>query len=253
MGEQSMAIITLSRQLGSGGDEIAARVADSLGLRLVDAETISRAAQKAGVPERALAELEHEGARGLATQVLKALRTMPSLPTAPTVAPSVSGETVEASRELSGLTFPLPSLFSPTVPPLSASLETHEHMVGLVIRGLAREGNVLIVGRGGQVLLKKHACTVHVQIVAPLNQRIETVMAREGLDWRAAQSRVRASDRARADYLRRYHGVNWMDPTLYHVAINTGRVPVAAAVDLIVSLQKMVVQPTEGQGEPAHE
>jgi cytidylate kinase len=225
-----MAVITLSRQLGSQGEEIAAQVAQALGLRLIDAETISRAAQKAGVPQMALAELAHEKRRGLANRVLTALRAMPSL--------SPTGDASETPSGLSGLTIPFAGLFSPTVPPISASLEGYVHMVGLVIQGLAREGSVLIVGRGGQVLLKSHPTALHVQIVAPLTKRADLVMTREGIDKRAAQNRIRVSDRARFDYVRRYHDADWLDPTLYHLVINTGKVSVATAVDLITAAQQ---------------
>lgn len=241
-----MTVITLSRQLGGHGEEIAAGVAQALGLRLIDAETINRAAQRAGVPHRALAELEHEGERGLADRVLKALRTMPSLRSTPAFAVPSTGEARVSYPDLSGLTIPFAGLFSPTVPPISASLESYVHMVGLVIRGLAREGKVLIVGRGGQSLLSKQPFALHVQTVAPLAYRIEVVMAREELNWRAAQGKVRASDRARFDYVRRYHNVSWLDPTLYHLVINTGRVPVATAVDLIVAAQQAVGRPPDG-------
>ena len=118
-------------------------------------------------------------------------------------------------------------------------------MVGLVIRGLAQEGNVLIVGRGGQALLGKHPGTLHVQIVAPFAQRCEVVMARLDLDQRAAQNRVRASDHARSDYLRRYHDRDWMDPTLYHLVLNTGKVAPARAVDLITTAQQSLLKPVD--------
>jgi hypothetical protein len=164
--------------------------------------------------------------------VVKALQIMPSL--------SPGGDVGATYAESPGLALPFAGLFSPTAPPLSAPLEGYVRMVGLVIRGLAKEGNVLIVGRGGQVLLRKHPGAFHVQIVAPFAQRVRTVMVSEKLDKRAAESRVRANDRARADYLRRYHGVDWLDPTLYHLVINTGHVPVAAAVDLIVKAYQAV-------------
>jgi cytidylate kinase len=256
-----MTVITVSRQLGSHGDEIAARVAEALGLRLVDADTIHRAAQQAGVPQMALVELQHEGEHGLANQVLKALQTMPSLqssypvssqpsriedspsPEPDTAPPSTlsGGKAETAYSGRSGLTLPFTGLFSPTVPPISASLEEYVRMVGLVIRGLARAGNVLIMGRGGQILLSKHPDALHVQIVAPVAYRVKVVMAREGLNQRAAQNRIRASDRARFDYVRRYHDADWLDPSLYHLVINTGRVPVATAVDLIITAKRAML------------
>ena len=242
IGEHSMTVITISRQLGSLGGDIASSVAQELGLRLIDAETINRAAERAGVPRIALAELETEGGRGLASQVLKAMRAMPWLPS--TGSRSASEATAEnvASARTSTTTFPFGGLFSPTVPPISASLEGYVRMVGLVIRGLAHEGNVLIVGRGGQMVLEDTPGALHVQTVAPLAKRVEVVMSRYGLSERDAQQRVRASDRARFDYLRRYHDVDWLDPTLYHLVFNTANLPAPATVKLIVAAQQAVGQ-----------
>jgi cytidylate kinase len=229
-----MTIVTLSRQLGSHGEEIATQVAQALGLRLIDAEAINQAAHKAGVPEMALAELEQEGERSLANQMLKALRAMPGLPSAATPpGPLVGAERPPASA--SSVTIPFSGLFSPTVRPLSTSMESYVRMIGMVIRGLAHQGNVLILGRGGQALLRRNPEALHLQVVAPVPYRVDVVMARFGFERRAAQSRVRASDRARADYLRRYHGVDWLDPTLYHLVINTAALPIGAAVDLIIA------------------
>ena len=233
-----MPVITLSRQLGSHGEEVAAKVAREMDLRLIDAATIHRAAQRAGVPEVALAELEHEGERGLADRMLNVLRVMPSLQSSFAFSTPPAGEPSTSYSEPSTLSIPFAGLFSPTAPPISASLESYVRMVGLVIRGSAREGNVLIVGRGGQALLSKYPGILHVQIVAPLNDRIKVVAEREGLEWRAAQNRVRASDRARTDYVRRYHGADRLDSTLYHLVINTGRVAVDTAVALIVAAQR---------------
>src|SRR4030042_4900894 len=159
-----MTVITLSRQLGGRGREVADEVARALNLRLIDAEAINLAAQQAGVPERALAELEHEGGQSVAGRVLKALRTMPAL--------SPGGEVSPAQAEAPSLTLPFVGLFSPTISPLSASLESYVRVVGLVVQGLAKEGDVLVVGRGSQVLLKKHPGVLHVQIVAPMSDRV---------------------------------------------------------------------------------
>jgi cytidylate kinase len=240
--EQSMTIITVSRQLGSHGGEIAANVAQELGLRLIDAEMINRAAEKTGVPRNALAELQTEGEQSLASKVLKALRTKPLLPsTSPRPASPVT-ETDTGQPRTSATLFPFGGLFSPTVPPISASLEGYLRMVGLVIRGLANEGNVLILGRGGQVLLRNYPGALHVQTVAPLSYRVEAVRSRYGVSKREAQRRVRASDRARSDYLRRYHDVDWLDPTLYHLVVNTATLPTPTIVQLIIDAHKTVQQ-----------
>jgi cytidylate kinase len=233
-----MTVITLSRQLGSHGEEIATKVARALDLRLIDAETINRAAEKAGVPQVALAELEPDHERGLTNRVIASLRAMPPL--------SPISDTSSFRTDFPGVTLPFTGLFSTTVPPISAWFEGYVRMVGLVIRGLAREGNVLIVGRGGQVLLRNHPDVLHVQIVAPTSHRILVLMERDKLTKREAQNRLRTSDRARLDYMRRYHNVNWLDPTLYHITINTDQVTVPVATDLIIDLARTVASAPDG-------
>lgn len=73
-------------------------------------------------------------------------------------------------------------------------------------------------------------------------------MERLDLNRRDAQSRVRASDRSRFDYVRRYHNVDWLDPTLYHLTINSSRASLATAVDLIITTAKATTQPPAQNG-----
>ncbi|MDH4135251.1 MAG: cytidylate kinase-like family protein [Anaerolineae bacterium] len=224
-----MATVTISRQLGSGGNEIAAGVAEALGLRFIDREMIKRAAHEAGVPKGALQEMEYEGQRTVVEQVLDILRQMPSIPNPPETA---------LRETATPLSVHFGGIFSPTLRPMGTAMDDYVRIVGMVIRDLAREGGVIIVGRGSQVLLKDHPAALHVQIIAPFRHRVKTVMESEGLERRAAVSRVRTSDRARVDYLRRYHNVNWLDPQLYDLVISTAKVPVEVAVELIVEASR---------------
>lgn len=243
-----MTVVTFSRQLGSRGEEIAKAVAQGLSLRLIDAATINQAAQQAGVPEVALAELEHEGARDLANQMLKALRTMPGLPIVAPAGAAGMDQAGPAGSDVSGWLVPFAGLFSPAARPISASMDRYIRTVGMVIRGLAHQGNVLIVGRGGQILLRNHPNAVHILVVAPVRFRVDRVMASHSLNKRVAQARVRTSDRARSDYLRRYHDVAWLDPDLYDLVVNTGRVSVDTAVELIIAVHRAHQTPAERPG-----
>lgn len=228
-----MAIISLSRQLGAGGSEIAAGVAKALGLRIVDREAIDQAAMEAGVPEIALQELGYEGRRGLVRRILDALKASPAIPSV-----------VEMQRRDAGTSLPMPrGIFTPARPLLSAAMEEYVRMVGMVIQDMAAEGNVLMMGRASQVILRDHPEALHVQVVAPLARRVEKRMRIEGLTQRDATQRILASDQARADFLRRYYGVNWLDPQLYDLVINTGRTSIQTAVQLVVLAQCQRVMP----------
>lgn len=178
-----MPVITLSRQMGSLGDEIAQAVAQRLGLRLAGRELINRAALSAGAPEVALAELDELGLLG--------------------------------------------------VKPSAAALHMYRTKVAEVIAELAAVGNVLLVGRGGQAVLAQRPDVLRVRIIAPRDQRIAAVQTRCQVPAEVAAARVDASDRARASYLRRHHGVRLNDPSLYDLVINMERMDVEAAAALI--------------------
>jgi len=230
-----MAIVTLSRQLGAGGYRVASGLAKALGLRIVDRETIDQAALEAGVPKVALHELGYEGRRGLMQRILDALRTSPAIPS-----------TIEMQRRESDalLTVAPRGIFTPAKPLLSAAMEDYVRIVGMVILNIAKEGDVLIIGRASQVLLRDNPEALHIRVVAPLSDRVEKFMGLEKLTQREARQRLLASDRARAEYLRRYYGVNWSDPQLYDIVINTGHISIDTAVQLaaVAQAQRLIPQ-----------
>jgi cytidylate kinase len=211
-------IITLSRQLGSSGDVIAARVAAALGLNLVDREVVYRAALAAGVPEEQLQKLMYRGVRSLAGEILDSLGATPDS----------SGA---GPRPLPN---PLGGLLAPMLMPASLDLEEVVKMIGLIVKDLASQGDVLVLGQGAQMSFKGFRGACHVQVLAPLQQRVARVVRLEGVNQGEARRLIRASDEARATYLARYYGSNWLDPLLYHLIINTGQTSVESAVSLIV-------------------
>ncbi len=232
-----MSVITVSRQLASHGCEIAANVASMLGFRLIDREIIYRAAEEAGVPKIALEEIVFEGRRNLAERILRAVNAMPAVPS------TAEAWKREAARPVSR---PYGGIFSPAVPSFSVTLKDYVDMVGMVIRDLAREGNVVIAGRGSQVLLGDVPGAVHVQVVAPFDHRVAVLAEREGIEAKEAAKRLKASDGARRDYLRQYHQVDWLDPTLYDLVINTHRIPPGEAAGMIVhTYQRLVAEDHE--------
>lgn len=178
-----MPVITLSREMGSRGDEIAQATAERLGLQLAGREVINRAAREAGAPEVALAEIDELGLLG--------------------------------------------------VKPNAAALALYDEKTAQVVTELAAAGDVLIMGRAGQVALAGWPGVLHVRIIAPRDQRIARVQARGNIPAAVAAARVDAADRARATYLRRHGDARWDDPALYDLVINMAQMDVTTAVELI--------------------
>lgn len=226
-----MAVLTVSRQLGSRGNEIAFGVAERLGLRFVDREIIHRAASEAGVPDAALAELGYEGQRSLVERVLSIVNTMPAIPQTPH--PSLRETTAPMS-------LPFSSILTPAAPIFSQPMNTYIRVIEQIIKDLADQGNVLIVGRAGGMILRDRNDVMHIQITAPLDRRIETLMERERIDEAEARSRVTASDRARSEYVKRYYRVEWTDSLSYDLVINTDKIDTLTAIELIVRAQMVL-------------
>ncbi|MDQ7029379.1 MAG: cytidylate kinase-like family protein [Ardenticatenia bacterium] len=216
-----MSVITVSRELGSWGSEIAADVARSLGWRFVDREIIYRAARAAGVPELALAELSFEGRRSFVDRLLSALHLEPTVPPLP-----------EAS-DRERLAQPFGGILAPVLPPVAPTLESYAAMLGDVVRAIADGGHVVIVGRGAQVILAGREDAFHVRVTAPFDVRVRRLHREQGLPVPQVTRQVRESDRARAEYVRRFYHADWRDPLLYDMVINTDRVSRRTAVRLI--------------------
>lgn len=137
-------------------------------------------------------------------------------------------------------TNPLEGSSSPAAPSFGVTLKDYVDMVEMVIRNLAQEGNVVIVGRGGQVLRRDMPRASQVPVVAPFQRLAFALVEREGIEERDASARLRASDRARMNHLRRYHSVDWLDASLHDVAVNTFKASSPVAAELIVHTLKQL-------------
>jgi len=197
-----MRAITVSREYGSGGGEVATRLAKRLGWKLVNHEVVVQVAKALGVTEEE-AELYDEHADNLVARVLYSLTVIQPPMTA---------------------TMPI-------------SLTTDSRAYDLARRRVVQDayeaGQVVIVGRGGQVLLADRRDVLHVRIVAPLEERIAYVMQREGLDRAAAQARIQLKDRDRTYFLSSEHHQNPQDAHLYDLVVNTGVLDLDSVVDLL--------------------
>jgi cytidylate kinase len=104
------------------------------------------------------------------------------------------------------------------------------------IRRLAETGNVIIVGRGSNVITAGMPGVLHVRVVAPLQRRIENMQRFEGLGRKEAIERLRHDDLGRQRYLKKYFGKDIDDPLLYHMVVNTGLISLEEAARLISDL-----------------
>jgi cytidylate kinase len=217
-----MAVITFSRQYGSRGDEIAERVREMLGYRLFDKTLMAQVATEVGLSEGEIVDFSEENyeARGFLERLLP-WRGRRVVAEASTWKEDTTGaRSVEVAR---------------------LDEEKCIGMVKTTIMAAYNQGNVIIVGRGGQAILQDKRDVLHVRIEAPLEKRIQHIHYYEmaGLapefQRKRAEEVVSERDRAAEDYLKRFYDVDWSDSSLYHVIINTGKCSIDAAAHLVVN------------------
>jgi cytidylate kinase len=199
-------LITVSRQFGAGGSEVAERVAAALGWRLVDNELIEQVALRAGLPLEEVAEREER----------------------------VPTFTERLARTLAAGT---PELF-PLVGEGRVVPRCQEHelvkITEAVVGEIAAEGRVVVVGRGATAVLARQRDAVHVRLVAPRAFRAENAARRLGITPARACALLDETDHMRARYHREYYHRDWNDPLLYHMVLNTGLVGFAGATETIL-------------------
>ena len=225
-----MPVVTISRFLGTTGDAIAEGVAHALGARLVNRQSLITAATAAGVSPECLEEMHYESTLSLTNVVLNMLRTLPAVPRS------------RGSSIFDAAPLPTPEGRRTGVPPSVAEMEQGVHLLEKVMRDLAAEGNIVIVGRGANLVLKDMPEAFHVQIVATVEARIQHLMHAAHVDRREALARLWASDRSRTDHVRRYYNQSWTDSTLYDLVLNSERMDTAEAVQLIVTAARARAQ-----------
>jgi cytidylate kinase len=201
-----MAVITISRQYGSEGDEIAANVCQILGYQSFNKQLMMKVAAEVGLTEGEVVDFteDQHRVRGFLDRLLG---TPPLIMT--------QSHTWSEVKIIDAVD---------SIP-----------LVQSIIRAAYKHDNIVIVGRGGQAVLRNDPGVLHVRIEAPLETRVHRVQLREGLTFELARDVVAQRDRAAADYLKRFYSVDWADSLLYHLIINTGRWSIDGASDLIVN------------------
>jgi cytidylate kinase len=100
---------------------------------------------------------------------------------------------------------------------------------------LAELGNVILIGRGGNVVTAKIPRVLHVRLVAPLEDRIERICRADNRTPDEARIFCLEEERARARYLKTYFNADVSDPLRYHLVLNTGLLGCDAAAQIIAS------------------
>ena len=200
-------IVSIARQAGTAGEDVARAVSTRLQFRYIDYQVIQDAARDAGVSTETVSEAEHTPS--LMTRILEALASSPSMPIAAWADP-----------------VPL------TASPLFTSAD-YRKFVEQVVLDLANQGNCVIIGHASQVILRERLDTVRILVTGSRGFRVRRIMAGMGVDEKAALKTVERTDNERLEYYRRFYDAGWLTPCSYDLCINTDHLNPEQAAELI--------------------
>jgi cytidylate kinase len=182
-------IITVEREYGCGGGEIAQQLAAQLGWNLWDQNLTEEIARLANCP-KAVVEVREERNDPLYYRLFKSF--------------------LRGSYEGSINAHKLNLVDSESI------LKITER----VVQHVAKTGNCVIVGRGSQIFLRNRRDTLRVFLYAPREDKVRRLLAR-GKSEKEAQQLVDSVDHERSDFIQKYFHVEWPDRAIYHTMINT--------------------------------
>jgi cytidylate kinase len=182
-------IVTIEREYGSGGGEIAQMLAKHLGWKLWDQLLTEEIARLAECP-KAVVEVREERTDPLYYRLFKSF--------------------LRGSYEGSINAHKLKLVDSESI------LKITER----VVQHAAKTGNSVIVGRGSQHFLRNRQDTLRVFLYAAREEKVRRLLAR-GKSEKEAEQLVDTVDRERADFIQKYFHVEWPDRAIYNTMINT--------------------------------
>jgi len=125
----------------------------------------------------------------------------------------------------------------------SQKVDQRKNILGMLnetLCALARHDDVVILGRGGFVILQGYRDVLHVRVQAPLAVRVQRVMEQQPAVAGAgrAEEVVKNHDRLQNDFIRSVYGADWVNAPPFDLVIDTGKIPPDRAAELIVASAK---------------
>jgi cytidylate kinase len=117
---------------------------------------------------------------------------------------------------------------------LTRKPELYLDFMEAVIYEVAHRGEGVIIGHGSQMLLRDFGCALHVYLHAAIPIRIKNMMEQKRLTREAAEKLIRKRDNEQRGFFRYAFNMNWNDPSLYDLIVNTEKMGIDSAVGLIV-------------------
>lgn len=198
-------LLTISRQLGSGGSYIGQEVARRTGVKYVDREILQEAAALLGAEAREVEGMEEQAA-SLWTRIATICSIGP--PEGPYVPPPIPIKEDEVFK-----------------------------VEGNIIRTIADQSDAVLVGRGAFYVLRDHPGLIRAFLHAPERTRIRRAMETYDIKTEEeARGVVERSDRQRGRFVQSICGKAWTDSCNYDVCIDTSAIGLEMSIVLLTGL-----------------
>lgn len=207
---QDKFVITIGRQLGSGGRAIGERIAERLGIRMYDRQLLTMAAEQSGLCPEFFEKADEKESRGVLSSLIGYLRS------------PFAGDTGADNNVLSN-----DALFK---------------IQSDVIRDIAARESALFVGRCADYILRDNPRCISVFITADRADRIERLCRMEGITPIAAESLMERTDNQRASYYNYYSSRTWGEAATYGLCINSSLLGIDGTVESIIDFAERKLQ-----------
>jgi cytidylate kinase len=197
-----MSVITISRQFGAGGLTLGKKLTENLAYTLIDEEIIKLISKKAKVSQDWVHAIEKE-AGGKLHKFINRL-----------VPKGLVDRILDDQRGY-------------------IDEEIYVHLLDQIIRQLADKDNCIIIGRGGQYILKDRPDTVHILLIADKEDRIRFMETHYDLEPSQAMQVVSAEDKRRINLYRKFDKSDYDQPAHYHFTLNMSRLSLDDAAVII--------------------
>lgn len=199
-------VITIARGFGSGGKYIGQKLGERLGIPCYEREILTMASEKSGIHESVFAQTD-EKLRG--SYLRKALMSIPH---------------------------------DKSVSPQDKDFVSDNNLFALqseIIRTLADTESCIIIGKCADYVLKDYNNVLSIYVDAPRKACLESIMEKMNVTEKEAHKLIEKTDRYRADYYKYYTGGReWVNPTNYHMFLNSDKFGRDNCVDVIETIIK---------------
>lgn len=202
-----MAVLTISREFGAGGRTLGKQVAKELGYTLVDEDIVQMVAERAKVSKKTVKSMEKEAGGSL-------VRFMNYL-----ISQKQINRILDNSRGY-------------------IDEEIYVNTLNEIITDLAEEDHCVIVGRGGQYVLRNHPTAYHLLLVAAHEDRVKFMMQNYNMKEDQATYTIRVHGKRRRNLYRKFGKEDYDEPLLYHLVLNMSKLSMDKATETAVKLVK---------------